>query len=477
MKIALYLIGIMSFFGVLTTPFTSCTKEGKDNPSDDVELTFDINVINTSALNTKTVKCGWENGDRIYVFFRKNNNSYLSCNKYVTFTYNSNTESWIVSKDGCGSSLSSISTSQIGTSGTMYAVYFPFGNVTPLKDSRWNYDTFRYFYMSGNNNPALNYYPPFSFYMIDTGSSYTVSGSTVTGTLNMVLPENFVYFYINAEDGKYNQNEKYRLCVDGVKPATVLQWGNGSFSDLELAEGLPMWGYKYGDGIAFAGIIDDSWASAADHKFIFFSDGDPAVTKTFKNISLASHESVRLKAPTASNGWERYMAAPEYEEIAGVKWSRWFLGSTSEDDVTNKHKFRWAEIVPDKAKDDFDQLPIHDLTGDYAIFDPARAILGADWRMPTRDDFNSLINNTTLKSNTSWFTFTSNESSDKYIKFPSSIATSIYMWTSQKKDNTYIYVREYHSGENKFSESASGTGNSQKRQLGEDYIRPVYIGE
>ena len=453
---------------------SSCSKNGNLSPEEERELTFDVKVVKASDLNTKMVKTDWENGDRIYVYFKKNNSSYLSCNKYVTFTYSSSTNSWVVSKDGCGSSLSSISTSQIGTSGTMYAVYFPFGNVTPLKDSRWNYDTYRFFYMSGNTNPALNNYPPFSFYMLDTGSSYTVSGSTVTGTLTMVLPENFVYFYIDAVDGKYNQNEKYRLCVEGVKPATVLKYDSGSFTKLELAEGLPMWGFKYGDGIAFAGIIDNSWSSAADHKFIFFSDGDPAITKTFHDISLNSHQSVKLKAPTASNGWEPYMTAPEYEEIAEIKWSKWFLGSTSENDVTNLHTFRWAEIVPDKAKDDFDQLPIHDLTGDYAIFDPARAILGADWRMPSRDDFNSLKSNCTLTSNSSWFTFTFE---DKSIKFPSSIATSIYMWTSQKKDNTYIYVEEYHSGENKLTETSSGTGNSPKRQYGTNYIRPIYIGE
>jgi hypothetical protein len=481
-KILLYFFAIV-FFGTLAFSVASCSKIEREDSAEIIELTFDIKIINASAPETKTVKTNWENGDRVYVFFKKNNSSYLTANKYVTFTYDSSSMSWNVSKDGCGSALSSISTSTLGTGGTMYAVYFPFGDVTPVKDARWSsIDTYRFFYSSGNINPALDNYPAFSYYLIDTGSAYTVSGSTVTGTLSMALPENFVYFYIEADGGKYNENEKYRLCVEGVKPATVLQWGNGSFTELELAKGLPMWGYKYGNGIAFAGIIDESWASATDHQFIFFSDGDPAVTKTFHDISLTSHQSVKLKAPTASNGWERYMMAPDYVEIAGNKWSKWFLGSTNEDDVTNLHKFRWAEIVPDKAKDDFDQLPIHDLTDDdytagtasYAIFDPARAILGADWRMPNRDDFNSLVSNCTLTSNTSWFTFTSG---DKSIKFPSSISTTVYLWTSQKKDNTYVYTREYHSGENKFTEASSGTGDSPKRQFGENFVRPIYIGE
>lgn len=477
MKKLLSVFCTIALFGAVTFQVVSCTQIDDEDLTETTELTFDIKVINASSPNTKVVKTDWEDGDKILVFFWKNGaSSSVYSNKYLTLTYNKSNKSW-------SQTITGLSSSNLGSSGTMYAVYFPFGNVTPLKDSRWsNMDSYRFFYSSGNTNPALDNYPAFSFYLIDKGSGYNASGTTVTGTLTMKLPENFVYFYIDAANGKYNENEKYRLSVEGVKPATVLNWERGSFNELKLADGLPMWGYKYGDGIAFAGIIDDSWASEADHKFIFFSDGDPAVTKTFHDISLSSHQSVKLKEPTASNGWNRYMMAPEYEEIAGIKWSKWFLGSTSEDDVTNLHKFRWAEIVPDMAKDDFDQLPIHDLTDDdyttgtasYAIFDPARAILGADWRMPNRADFNSLVSNCTLTSNTSWFTFTSG---DKSIKFASSIATSIYMWTSQQAGTTYIYVREYHSGENKLSETASGTSESPKRQFGNNYIRPIYIGE
>lgn len=475
-----------SFAAILGVAVLSCNQfvapvpevpevpETPEAPDEAEELKFNIDVVYGDVPSTRMVQTDWEDGDKIFVFFKKNNGSYVASNKFVTITYDASTQSWNApSREG--SALSSISTSELGSSGTMYAAFFPFGNVAYIKHPVYKSDSWREFWSTGNANPALNNYPAFSWYMIDTGSDYTVSGSTVTGTLRMVLPDNFVYFYIDAEDGKYNENEKYRLCVEGVKPATLGQWSSGSFSRIVLAEGLPMWGYKYGNGIAFAGIIDESWSTAADHQFIFFSDGDPAVTKTLSGKTLSSHESVRLSAPTAANGWVPYMAAPDYVEIAGNKWSKWFLGSTSTDDISNKLTFRWGEIVPNRVETDnvdFRSVLIHSLTGDYAIFDPARAILGADWRMPDRSDFASLVSNATLTVDNYWFTFTEGGNSIKFATKNSLYNTGgqLYLWTSEIKDNSNNYIIEYHAGEAAIHELA---GN---RLNGNHFIRPIYVG-
>lgn len=467
------------FAGLVALSFWSCAKEVEEEmpvaQEDDIELTFNIDVVYGDDPLTRVVKTDWEDGDKIFVYFKKNNSSYVASNKFVTITYNANTQSWDA-PSRVGSDLSGINTSQLGNSGTMYGAFFPFGNVASIKHPSFNSNTYREFWSTGNTNPALNNYPVFSWYMIDTGSDYTVSGSTVTGTLRMVLPENFVYFYIDAADGKYNQNEKYRLCVEGVKPATLGQWSSGSFSTIVLAEGLPMWGYKYGNGIAFAGIIDDSWATAADHKFIFFSDGDPAVTKTFSGKTLSSHESVNLAAPTEANGWVPYMTAPDYVNVAGNNWSEWYLGSTSVDDVTNHLTFRWGEIVPDTDdvdNVDFRSVLIHSLTGDYAIFDPARAILGADWRMPDRSDFASLLSNSTLAVTNDWFTFTDGGNSVKFATKNSlyGLGGQMYLWTSEIKDNSNNYIIQCSVGSNPPFAETSGN-----RLNGNYLIRPIYIG-
>lgn len=68
------LLGIFSF------SLCSCTREV--NPTQKIkELRFNITVNN--ATSTKAVKSGWENGDKIFVFFSK----YLYTEDYVTFTY------------------------------------------------------------------------------------------------------------------------------------------------------------------------------------------------------------------------------------------------------------------------------------------------------------------------------------------------------------------------------------------------------
>ena len=465
--------------GVLALSFWSCAKETElvapEQEDGDIELTFNIDVVIDNGPETRVVKTDWEDGDKIFVFFRKSTGSYVAANKFVTITYDASSQTWNApSREG--SALSSISTSQLGSSGTMYGAFSPFGNVAYIKHPVYNSDALREFWSTGNTNPALDNYPVFSWYMIDTGSDYTVSGSTVTGTLRMALPENFVYFYIDAEDGKYNENEKYRLCVEGVKPASLGQWSSGSFSTIVLSEGLPMWGYKYGDGIAFAGIIDDSWSTAADHKLVFFEDGKPALTKTLSGKTLTSHASVNLSAPTAANGWVPYMTAPDYVTIGGRNWSEWFLGSTGADDVTNHLTFRWGEIVPYRGyidTVDFRSVLIHNLTGDYAIFDPARAILGADWRMPDRSDFASLVANSTLTTSNDWFTFTAGGNSIRFATKNSLYGTGgqLYLWTSEVKDNSNNYIIEYHAGE------AAFTVQSNSRINGNYLIRPIYIGD
>ena len=474
---------VLGFFFVLLAIlpclfFTACEREEPSAPEEGVKVKFDIKVVRGDDPFTRLVQADWEDGDMIYVFFRPDNNksTYLSSDKYVKLTYNEGL--WEVSTDGSANTLDYYTYNLPGKTGTMYAVYFPFGNVAhpSTGNFRCNSETL---------NSALNSLPPFSFYMIDTGSTFTTSGSvqssyTLYGTLTMVLPENFVYFYIDAADGKYNQDGKYRLSVEGIKPATVTNWSGGSFSQVQLGAGEPMWGFKYGDGICFAGIIDDSWATSADHRFIFFSDGDPAVTKTFSGISLASHESVKLKAPTATNGWSRLIEAPEYVDLAGINWAKWNLGCTSATDVTNQWTFRWSGIVPNCGNTEFGSMQTHSMVDDYAIFDPVRAILGADWRMPTCADFNSLFTNCSMTNNSDYFTFTSG---DKSITFPTKNALygqggQLYMWTSEAASSIYAYVVEYHVGEpSEFHIVSSGNADAVRRFLGQNFIRPIYISD
>ena len=380
----------ISLFCALAISFTSCTKEDIA-PAGIKELKFNIEVNNASAQDTKAVQTDWEDGNRILVFFYVSvgaESGFLDPINYVTLTYNATEKKW--NGAVCGS-LSDASL--LGTSGVMYGVFFPYGDVAVISDGNGGVN----FRTSNNTNPALNGMLVSTYYMT-AGAPYTVETAgdvaTLEGQFDMVLPENFVYFYVSKDGEKYCENEKYRLAIEGVYPVACYSFNKGFKETPQNGKfiGQPMWGYKYGDGIAFSGKIDGTWSTSTSYRFIFFSDGDPAVAKSF-NGTLASHGSVRLKSPDAANGWEPAVTTPTTTLINEKKWANWNLGA---DDVNGIGFYlRWGGLVEPKDHNSESLLPekmigSNNLVGDYAIYDAARAYLGASWRMPTISEYESL---------------------------------------------------------------------------------------
>ena len=482
-----FISAIIAFvtFGTLAIPFTSCMKE-EPAPVETREFQVNIDVINESSPETKAVKTDWEVGDKIFIFFKVETQPYsafssytgfLNQTMYVTITWDgtkwNGTHSWTVSGDY----------QKLGTAGTMYAVFFPFGGVT-RESSLGDYD----FLGSGHTNGVFNGQPVYSFYLVDeVGSPYTMNYAvnddqfaTLTGTLHMKLPDNFVYFFIDKQGNDFAQNEKYRLSVEGVKPATIKGWeGENIFSKNELGAGKPMWGYRYGDGIAFAGILDDSWATAADHKLILFSDGEPAITKTMVGVTLDSHDSVNLTNPLDSgNGWTPAMTAPSFRTMGNLRWGDWNLGASNLDEFGTT--FSWGEIVPYPGARD-DRYATHNLTGDYAIFDVARAYLGADWRMATDEEMVALENGSTLSAPSSGdvssghfsrqgLVFEDNTTPQHSILFQSQDNGSEgSYWTSTSTASSNAYRFWTYFSTKHLARTTSEITNSSA-------IRPIYLG-
>jgi hypothetical protein len=302
--------------------------------------------------------------------------------------------------------------------------------------------------------------------------------ATLDGKLNMSLPANFVYFYIDNQGDKFNENDKYRLSVAGIKPATVTGWDE-TFSKKELGAGKPMWGFKYGDGIAFAGIKDDTWETTGRHQLILFSDGDPALTKTIKT-KLESHASVKLANPLdPANSWTQAIAAPTYTEMGagGLKWGDWNLGATSLNDYGTS--FRWGEIVTyDGTRDS--RYSAHNLTGNYAIFDAARAYLGADWRMPTRTEIDALRDGST-NSEASSGNVTAGTISRQGVKSVSNTAPDNSLFFPKPDDNSsggYWSSTAYSGSAYYYWVGSSKLMSSSGGAIATPYaIRPIYIGE
>lgn len=139
-----------------------------------------------------------------------------------------------------------------------------------------------------------------------------------------------------------------------------------------------------------------------------------------------------------------------YVEIAGVKWATMNIGASSETDFGNYYQYgkgasQYAETYEDP-----------DWNGESAILsaneDTATQVWGSDWHMPTKEEIDSLFENT----NYEWTTingveggkFTDKTDNTKYVFFPAagyysydySEGSCLY-WSSENcEDGIYAYA-------------------------------------
>lgn len=381
---------------------------GMENVSSPGKIIFDIKV-NQPGTKTKAVKSRWETGDVVYVFF--NNVEISDTPKYATLTRTASGWDAAFSDGWDGTGLEE-------SGATMSAVYFPFrlgaySGYTPIplqvsKDgSNYTFKAFDVFQGSDRNygNTVRNI---FTYYLKAEKSDYTLTSTsdatTLSGVLEMTVPDGFVQFYIPADGDNYNEDDRYRLAVQKVKPVSCYTLGqDGVFFQKERVYGEPMAGCKSGDGILFSGIIDEAeWAAAEERRFLLFDTQGPALTRTFTK-SLTGHAAVRLP----NTGWARAASEPEKVDLLG-DGSLYFadrnVGADNVDDFGLY--FQYGEIIP-WSQDPlwcFKENP--DISGNFwctddgshlfkynasctldAYDDPATVWLGPGWK--TKGDYNS----------------------------------------------------------------------------------------
>lgn len=376
---------------------TSCVKhqdktlKGKINEKEVKvnKIKFDIKVEQGSG--TKAVKTDFEEGDIIYLLFGGIQAVVENIPRYATITKNG---------EGWQGELHNLEISELSASGqTVRGIYFPHEQpkIEPVSSNGYSVN----FVSQNHENPVLNGLPIFSAYL--TGSAaYTLDIendiATLSAYLKMSLPEGFVQFYIPREGNKYFSNDQYRLSVRGVTPVACSSAHSAQITETVNFEGQPMWGYVYKDGIVFTGKINSTWSSSIPHKFILFDDdgeiANPALTKTFSK-SLSSGASVKL---VNVDSWARAAQTPPIVELDGIKWGEWNVGATRQFDGYSCLYVAWGEIVTrDGPPDNYTTAGafIRDkidgnLVGNNKIYDAARAYLGSDWRMATKEEFETI---------------------------------------------------------------------------------------
>ena len=380
--------------------FASCGKEVlPDVPEVEPRFVFNITVNNPGE--TKAVKSEWESGDKIYVFFED-----VTGARYVQLSFDGS--EWTPSLQG------GLLTSELSASGKhMYAVHFPYEQ--PVIAWSGTEVTFE-----RNAEDRVHGHYIYTYYLTAT-AGYTIETegnvSTLSGTLDMINPDGFVQFFIDKNGSKYNADFTYRLGLAGVHPTACTSLNNGTFGTKQLASCQPMWGYKFGDtGVAFSGVIDNSWSDSANkHRVYLFDINAPAKNGILSGRTLSSHDAVKFKASTISS-WDQ-ATEPGTITYEGTKWATFNIGTqtnSSSEEKSGGWYFVWGDLIParsmypsglpvpyfgsteyyyETAYWDAKGDSLFDLTGEYNIFDAARAFLGPDWRLPSKAEFVAIAEN------------------------------------------------------------------------------------
>ena len=309
----------------------SCSKEGLDpingnEPAGATAITFNLNANHPEA--TKAVKSGWENGDVIFVFF-----SGATAPKHLKMIYNES--SWTSEEYDGSEHIPGALGLENGNTGTMRAVFLPFGSDATVSASGTSF-TF-----------STTYY---AYYLTAT-LDYTVTNNTVSGAFDMTIPSGYVQFFVedeNATDGAYT------LGTDPVKPVGIASIAaNGNITEASLSAGDDMVGYAYQDGYLFSGKFT-SWSYGKNYYFYKtkVSDGSRADYFAQPANALASHSAVKLPANN-SDRWITVGANATVNMGSAGTWYTCNYGCTVPEQLGTSYSFEDANAnatLPSKTQ-------------------------------------------------------------------------------------------------------------------------------
>ena len=260
---------------------SSCGQEILDS-GNDVSQTDPI-VFNLTANHpdaTKAVKTRWEAGDAIFVFFDN-----VAAPKHLKMTYDGT--KWTSLEYDGDTAVPGALNLMDGDTGTMRAVFLPFGSDASVKPKGADFEFSKTCY---------------AYYLTAT-LSYTVTDNKVSGKFQMQIPYGYVQFFVedaNATD------EAYRLGTDAVIPvgvASVTAAGT-VIETSDKTAGDDMIGYAYGTDNNRGYLFSGKKVSSYPYDGYYFAktkvESNPASNTRcdyfVSGKTLESHSAVKLPA-------------------------------------------------------------------------------------------------------------------------------------------------------------------------------------
>ena len=397
---------IFVLIGVAILALTACNQDLINTDLDEGKypaITFNMSATHPDGVATKAVKTGWETNDVVFVFF-----STATAPQYLEMKWDGS--KWVNTEKN------SLALAENAT-GTMRAVYLPFGSSATVLNSEGAY-TF-----------SETYY---SYYLTAT-LDYTVTDGVVSGTFDMQIPEGYIQLFVDKADAA--PGEVIELRNKNLTPQGIVSIASdGTITHTTSATGAPLPGYVYdkevkasgeSKGYLFSGILAAGVRDVkTDYHFTLVSGGWKGdyykKSYTGKKLYTGSAAGRAVKLPAIAN-WTKiteYFPIDLGIDVRGkrVYWAEKNLGASSEAGAGDYYS--WGEIEPYYTGDDPQVNPAswksgkesgynwpsytryttdngasftkYTYTGDWDTpetlepkDDAANVVLGGDWRVPT----------------------------------------------------------------------------------------------
>ena len=361
---------ILFVFGIALLA-AGCAKEPVVGPSNDEtaprHLTFDI-TVNHEGEETKAVKTKWEEGDKVYLFFDLNANTTTSAD-YLTMTYDGSKWSYEFSNETLETYLLQRS------SGSVFALYVPYGTPTFSYDSenkRININGLR------ENKVGISY-------SYCREKLYSVENDKLKAQLEMQLGAYYVQFYIPGVTDASNlifqcdqmiANIPIYISLSGtnVIAAGLTGFGNEKVQGFIYKGGMIVCGrvLAFGTSLNYSFTVTDTQGTPDN------SSDDIIYRLSYSNKKVNSGDAVKLPI-LYSRHWKSYYYGHQFVDLGdGKKWAVANIGAENPWDYGNH--YAWGET---QTKTTYNWLS-------YAFMDPDVIFEGNDenyWRYISKYTF------------------------------------------------------------------------------------------
>lgn len=228
-------------------------------------------------------KTGWEMGDVIFVFF-----NHVAAPRYAKMVYDGTT--WISYEMSGANEIPGCLGLVNGDSGTLRAIYLPFGSETTC-------------IRAGGDGTNFEFDPPLYSFYYSASASYSVSGGQIQAQIsNFSYPDGYVHFKVADA---HPVDNLYRMGTDAVIPVGVASVSaDGTVVETsDKAPGDDMPGYAFKNGYLFSGKISNEYTFGNMKYYAKTNNRDGSRSDCFRLYDYIENHSVLTMPVSTSYEW------------------------------------------------------------------------------------------------------------------------------------------------------------------------------